>query len=159
MTPPIRIEDLPPHYQAQARAKLASEKPPIGGRGSDEPKSVVRSPKSQPTPSITVHATRKPRSPNDTEQRFRDTHILNELVHYEALTFRLPGGSRYTPDWIWWKNDKLHVAEVKDKHHHPSHNRSRTAFKECAAQFPNVIFHWAHWTGSEWKIEMFNNVG
>ena len=78
-------------------------------------------------------------------------------AHYEAITFHLAGGSRYTPDWIWWSNGKIYAAEVKGSYRLHSHGRARTAFRECVAQFSTFVFWWAVWSGREWKIERYND--
>ena len=52
-----------------------------------------------------------PRRQNKTEDRF-NRDMLNGRGVYEGLTFRLPGGSRYTPDWIYEANGQLFAVEV-----------------------------------------------
>jgi hypothetical protein len=52
------------------------------------------------------------RGPNKTEERF-NREMLGGRGVYEGLTFRLPGGSRYTPDWIYEAHGQLFAVEVK----------------------------------------------
>ena len=90
------------------------------------------------------------RRPNKTEERF-NRDMLNGRGVYEGLTFRLPGGSRYTPDWIYESNGKLFAVEVKGAHRFPSEGRALTAFREARAAFPWCAFVWFQWTGREWR--------
>ena len=90
------------------------------------------------------------RRPNNTEERFNRDMLSGRGV-YEGLTFRLPGGSRYTPDWIYEVNGQLFAAEVKGTHRFPSEGRARTAFLEARAAWRSVVFVWFRWTGSEWR--------
>jgi hypothetical protein len=78
---------------------------------------------------------------------------------YEGLTFRLPGGSRYTPDWIYESNGQLFAAEVKGPHRFPSEGRALTAFLEARAAWRSVVFVWFKWTGSEWREQHCEAVG
>ena len=155
----ITLDDLPPAYREQARRQLAA---PCAAKVQCSTGNIqcssVQIPVEHSLLNIETSARTTParRTPNDTEQRFRDDCILNEPAHYEALTFRLPGGSRYTPDWVWWKGGRLHVAEVKGKYKFHSENRARTAFTVCASSFPGVVFIWSRWTGREWQTETFN---
>ena len=90
------------------------------------------------------------RRPNKTEERFNRDMLAGKGM-YEALTFRLPGGSRYTPDWIYEANGQLFAVEVKGAHRFPSEGRALTAFLEARAAFPWCAFVWFKWTGREWR--------
>lgn len=92
----------------------------------------------------------QPRRPNKTEERF-NRDMLGGRGVYEGLTFRLPGGSRYTPDWIYEVNGQLFAVEVKGAHRFPSEGRARTAFLEARAAWRSVVFVWFRWTGREWR--------
>jgi hypothetical protein len=85
------------------------------------------------------------RHPNGTEGEFR-LYIAEHFrvgALFEALTFRLPGGSRYTPDWVTFGPDKqITCFEVKGSYRLGSHGRALTAFRECRAVFPMVKFRW-----------------
>ena len=154
-----RVEDFPPAYQAQIRAQI----PNCGG--SALPVVSCGKPLLPPqrriakTPTITVNTTAKPRrQPNETELRFIGNHPHGKPYFYEAVTLHLPGGSRYTPDWMWnGPTGRIHFVEVKGSYRLHSHGRARTAFLECAAHFPFFVFLWASWTGREWKIERYND--
>lgn len=92
----------------------------------------------------------QPRRPNKTEERF-NRDMLGGRGVYEGLTFRLPGGSRYTPDWIYEANGQLFAVEVKGTHRFPSEGRARTAFLEARTAWRSVVFVWFRWTGTEWR--------
>ena len=100
----------------------------------------------------------QPRRPNKTEERFNRDMLAGKGM-YEGLTFRLPGGSRYTPDWIYEANGQLFAVEVKGTHRFPSEGRARTAFLEARAAWRSVVFTWFRWTGSEWREQHREAVG
>ena len=152
----FRLEDFSPDLQAQILAKLGDGCE--GARPTALPQASCGVCNSSPQRSAAESvASKKRRTPNKTEQRFAAWHLRNICHYYEGLTFHLSGGSRYTPDWVWWHKHRLHAAEVKGAYRLHSHGRARTAFKECAAQFPAVVFWWAAWTGNEWSIEIYND--
>jgi hypothetical protein len=92
------------------------------------------------------------RHPNRTEMEFRvwfsTHHGSGDGLEYETLTFRLPGGSRYTPDFICWRlNGGIACFEVKGSYKLGSHGRALTAFREARAAFPSVKFRWFEKSG------------
>jgi len=95
--------------------------------------------------------------PNKTEEAFNRL-ILNGTGAYEAVTFRLPGGSRYTPDFFTVEDGMATFYEVKGSYRLHSHGRALTAFKECRAQFPMFRFEWWEKQKSgEWKQKYENS--
>ena len=83
-----------------------------------------------------------PKGPNKTEERFRREFLMGRGM-YEAMTFRLAGGSRYTPDWITPdENGRYTAYEVKGSYRFHSQGRALTAFRECRARFVGVKFRW-----------------
>lgn len=90
----------------------------------------------------------EPKGPNKTEERF-NLEILGGRGLYEAITLRLPGGSRYTPDWVVIDEGRVMLFEVKSYRHH-SEGRALTAFREARAVFTCFSFGWWVWTGGEW---------
>lgn len=92
----------------------------------------------------------QPKRPNKTEERF-NRDMLGGRGEYQGITFRLPGGSRYTPDWIYEAHGQLFAVEVKGPHRFPSEGRARTAFLEARAARRSVVFMWFRWTGREWR--------
>jgi len=93
------------------------------------------------------------RRPNKTEQAY-NLKFIGGLGMYEAVTLRLPGGSRYTPDWLSvCPLGFVHLHEVKGSYRFASHGRALTAWKEARAAFPCFRFHWAVWNGREWAFK------
>jgi hypothetical protein len=103
-----------------------------------------------PKPAIRIP---KRRIPNATEQRWKDDHShLWPVVdfRYEEVSFRLPSGCLYTPDWTLWHRDRL-TAAVEVKGAFLGHAaRSILAWKEAAAEWPAVTFIFAQWKDGEW---------
>lgn len=151
----MRLEDLPPEYQAQARAQLAAAATRLGLKRTGSPlesrTSAPRSENGELTPTAQFPAKKREnrhrakigRGPNETEADF-NCRFLDGRGLYEALTFRLPGGSRYTPDWILFDpaGGGVTCYEVKGSYRLPSEGRALTAFREARAAFPLVRFRW-----------------
>jgi hypothetical protein len=88
-----------------------------------------------------IRATR--REPNKTEAEY-NRRYLGGAGKYEAVSLRLPGGSRYTPDWQSVGADgRVTFHEVKGSYRFHSQGRAATAFRECVAAFPEFNFVWA----------------
>ena len=143
----ITLDDLPPKYREQAERQLK-----LAPQESDSPCKWVRSeyvcptvPVDTPAPARTRE--RKPSAPNKTEQLF-NREVLGGDGMYEAIRFRLMGGSFYCPDYLAFTFDPLtnqydtHVYEVKGTYRLGSHGRALTAFREARAAFPFLTFHW-----------------
>jgi len=101
-----------------------------------------------------------PKGPNRTEVAF-NRDILSGLGVYEAITLRLPGGSRYTPDWMWVDPESglIHLYEVKGSYRFPSEGRALTAFREARAAFPCFRFAWFVKTRAGWVERHGNPTG
>jgi len=138
----IALSDLPPRYQAQVAAQLGRET-----SGGDFPPGWAASLIGSAAPPA-----RHGRAPNKTEQAFRDGFFpAGSPVRYEPLTFRLPGGSRYTPDFV----EGLTCYEVKGSRRLGSHGRALTAFREARAAFPQFRFRWFEMTGGGVFVEKY----
>ena len=125
----ISIDDLPERYREQVRRQT--------GRPS-EVKKMKGSPENKTPP----HASRR-REPNKTEAEY-NRRYLGGIGKYESVSLRLPGGSRYTPDWQSVGADgRVNFHEVKGSYRFHSQSRAATAFRECAAAFPEFDFTWA----------------
>ncbi len=148
----MRLEDLPERYRLQALSQIAGHalhnravKTPAHPRKANDDKSTV------PT---APRATRgKSRGiMNATEAKY-NRDFLNGAGKYESITLRLPGGSRYTPDFMTVGTDgQIILHEVKGVYRFHSEGRARTAWRECAAAFPMFRFVWAKWTGKRWEL-------
>jgi hypothetical protein len=83
------------------------------------------------------------RVPNKTEADYNRRHLSGAGL-YEAVTLRLPGGSRYTPDFMTVDQDgRVTFHEVKGSYRLHSPGRAMTAFRECAAAFAMFGWVWA----------------
>jgi hypothetical protein len=101
---------------------------------------------------VTVRAKR--REPNKTEAEY-NRRYLGGLGKYESVSLRLPGGSRYTPDWQSVGADgRVTFHEVKGSYRFGSQGRAATAFRECVAAFPEFNFIWAvRSADGSWSIQ------
>lgn len=155
----IKISDLPASYQAQVLRQLGATSKPtamsnlIATPKGCKPYKAVSDPK-PPKPQGGIKVSK--RQMNSGEQQYlRD--ILHGDGEFEAIAFKLPGGSRYTPDFACWSPEgRLTVHEVKGNYHLHSHGRAVTAFKECAAHFPHVTFVWAAYSKGSFSIQKIN---
>jgi len=85
----------------------------------------------------------KKREPNKTEAEY-NRRYLGGQGKFESVSLRLPGGSRYTPDWQSVGADgRVTFHEVKGSYRFGSQGRAATAFRECVAAFPEFNFVWA----------------
>ena len=96
----------------------------------------------------------KRREPNTTEAEY-NRRYLGGLGKYEAVSLRLPGGSRYTPDWQSVGADgRVTFHEVKGSYRFGSQGRAATAFRECVAAFPEFDFTWAvRQADGSWSVQ------
>lgn len=160
----IKVSDLPPSYQAQVLRQLAKSSsptamtnfvaPPKGCKPHPtEPVTNPSKPSSKSSCGIRITAKRQM---NDNERKYQ-ADILKGAGMFEAITMKLPGGSRYTPDFCTFDTEgRLTVHEVKGDYHLHSHGRAVTAFKECAAHFPHVTFVWAAYFNGVFHIQKIN---
>ena len=86
-----------------------------------------------------------------TEERYR-RDMLNGGGRFEPVSLRLPGGGRYTPDFMTVDDGVVTFHEVKGSYRLGSQGRAYTAFHEAAAYYPMWRFVWAHWTGKTWDV-------
>ncbi len=144
----ITLDDLPPKYREQAKLQLwGGPDVPLGANCSTLERRTVDVFVPTCKESLQVRKDRKPKGPNKTEQLF-NREMLGGLGQYEAITLRLPGGSKYTGDWLTSVFDpqeqryETTVYEVKGTYRLGSHGRALTAFREARAAFPFLTFKW-----------------
>jgi hypothetical protein len=148
----MKLSDFPPEVRARlekaladqpkvksptelARAQLAGA---VGPARRNAAPAVAVVPLSRPV----IEKTSGIRAPNKTEAEYNRLYLGGAGL-YEAITLKLPGGSRYTPDWVTFDGDVVTLHEVKGSFRFGSHGRAVTAFRECAAAFPCFAFVWA----------------
>ena len=133
----ITIDDLSGWAREQVERKLG-----IGRAGAHAQDQARQSPSQQPSSGNTI-AMRSTRTPNRTESEY-NLRYLGGKGAFEALTLRLPGGSRYTPDYMTVDDTgRVTLHEVKGTYRLQSHGRALTAFRECKAHFKMFNFVWA----------------
>lgn len=81
---------------------------------------------------------------------------LGELTlrrDYEPVTFHLPGGVRYKPDfWHICESGRVVVVEVKEGKHLKSYRDARARMRICAGFYPIFIYVMAD-RADGWSIE------
>ena len=140
----VKIDDLPEHYRVQAMRQLVG-------------KVAAELDRRQPAAATIIQNGPARREPNKTEAEYRrvyiDTDPAASGVYYEGLTFRLAGGHRYTPDWVYWRDGVLTCVECKGGYRFASHGRARMAFDQARIEWPGVRWVWAVKGKAEWRQE------
>ena len=133
----IKIEDLPPRLQEQVRAQLEGEKKIEFRTLASGLWAALRE-----TEKVTHGA--KHRVPNKTESEYQRLHLQGMDARFEALTFRMANGHRYTPDWVVFTNaGNIECHEVKGGYALGSEQRARLAFDQARVEFPWIVWVWA----------------
>lgn len=145
----FRMKDLPPHVVAcipkAERLKLGVFEG--GVLSSHCPKQKPPESAKETQQSASCETTKKRsvgfRCPNATELAYLRMGLVGVDARYEALTFRLANGHRYTPDWVVFV-DGAPVAchEVKGAYRLHSHGRARLAFDQARIEFPGLTWVW-----------------
>lgn len=134
----FKIEDFPEHVQTQIRAQLKDYTKP--------PAAPVT------TPTTTATTTKASAGPNKTEANYRLVQLRGLDARYEALTFRMSNGHRYTPDWVIFHEGRpIACHECKGGYALHSQQRARLAFDQCAKEFPGLVWVWAVKTPEGWR--------
>ena len=96
--------------------------------------------------------TRRPAGPNKTEAKYAAECLRGLDARYEAISFRLANGHRYTPDWVVFEDGRpTQCHEVKGSHRFGSHQRARLAFDQAAVEFSGITWVWATLTSHGWE--------
>ena len=104
----------------------------------------------------------KPRTPNKGEAEY-GALLRREWpyaqIEYEAVSLRLPSGTRYTGDWtVMPPTGRMVIVEVKGKYRLGSAAASARAFKEAAAAYPNIEFrHATKQEDGSWLVTKVNH--
>lgn len=93
-----------------------------------------------------------------TERRY-NRDCLGGRGRFAPVALRLPGGGRYTPDFMTVDDGVVTFHEVKGSYRLGSQGRAFTAFHEAAAYYPMWRFVWAHWTGRAWERKTLAEIG
>lgn len=104
----------------------------------------------EPSESVAVPLRASKGKMTQTEERY-NRDVLLGVGRFEAVTLKLPGGGRYTPDFMTIDDGVVTFHEVKGSYRLGSQGRAYTAFHDAAAYYPMWRFVWAHWTGKAWE--------
>ena len=98
------------------------------------------------------------RQPNATEADYAKHHLMGMDARYEALTFRMSNGHRYTPDWVVFVDGRpVACHECKGGYALHSQQRARLAFDQAALEFTGLAWVWAVKTPDGWRIKKVEN--
>ena len=146
----FKIDDFPPHVQAQIRNKLAEYAKPVPQLASQIPEAKPM----DPIPSLSPSGGRKSLGPNKTEADYQRYHLRGQDARYEAISFRMTNGHRYTPDWVVFVDGRpAECHECKGGYALHSHQRARLAFDQARVEFPGLKWVWATKTTEGWRID------
>lgn len=99
---------------------------------------------------------KKGKTPNETEQRYYETYLKYKDARYEALTFHMANGHKYTPDWIVFEVGRpIECIECKGGYRFHSQGRARLAFDQARQEFNGLRWTWAKWDSKakKWEVE------
>jgi hypothetical protein len=93
------------------------------------------------------------KGPNKTESDYRNIYLRGREARFEALTFKMANGHRYTPDWVVIKDGKpTECHECKGGYTLHSQQRARLAFDQARVEFPGFKWIWAVKTKEGWLL-------
>lgn len=144
-----------PHFSEQW---LEDYRKRLGGSRHPERKPTETRPQPAPalvpySPAESVAAPLRPAEAKQTKtEQIYNRDMLGGRGRFEAVTLKLPGGGRYTPDFMTIDDGVVTFHEVKGSYRLGSQGRAYTAFHEAAAYYPMWRFVWAHWTGKTWDV-------
>ena len=149
----FRYEDLPPKLRARVDALWHHQRPVAPSESSTA--ALTRTDAGSPG-SAPAGPRGGRRGPNKTESAYR-REILGRrrdlvTVRFEALTFRMGNGHRYTPDWVVVTAVGCECHEVKGAYALQSQQRARLAFDQARVEFPWISWVWAVRSGNGWEI-------
>jgi hypothetical protein len=94
------------------------------------------------------------KGPNKTEADYRNIFLHGDDARFEALTFKMANGHRYTPDWVVMVNGMpTECHECKGGYALHSQQRARLAFDQAKVEFPGLKWVWAVKTKKGWVWE------
>nr|DAE45069.1 MAG TPA: REase AHJR-like protein [Caudoviricetes sp.] len=128
------------------KATQKAPQKPVKARPSPAPALVPYS----PVESVAVPFRAAGGKQTKTEEKY-NRECLAGRGRFEAVTLHLPGGGRYTPDFMTVDDGVVTFHEVKGSYRLGSQGRAYTAFHDAAAYYPMWRFVWSHWTGKAWE--------
>ena len=158
------LSDLPERYRVQAIRQLSpkSVAAPAEGQERQQQPAAENAPQPKKGKSAPLRAPVRMKKaedgPNKTEAQF-NREMLHGIGKYEAVTLHLPGGVKYTPDFLFERDGDTFLVEVKGSYRLPTHGRSVAAFKSACAQFPMFVFLFAELgkDGKTWTVGRYQD--
>ena len=151
-----------PHFSEQwleeYRRKLGGSRQPESKPAETRPSPASDLVPYSPAESVAVPMRAAEGKMTKTEERY-NRDVLGGKGRFEAVSLRLPGGGRYTPDFMTVDDGVVTFHEVKGSYRLGSQGRAYTAFHDAAAYYPMWRFVWAHWTGKAWERNTFAGTG
>ncbi len=97
------------------------------------------------------------KGPNKNELRYKDQWLRHIDARYEAVSFLMENGHRFTPDWARFGLDGRlsECVEVKGNYKLHSQRSARLAFDQCRREFWGIRWIWAKWNGKTYDIEAY----
>jgi hypothetical protein len=97
---------------------------------------------------------RKVKAMNKTERHYHTFILSGKDARYEALTFRMRNGHRYTPDFSVFDDAGrlIECHECKGSYALYSQQRARLAFDQCKKEFTGIRWIWAVKTSDGWRV-------
>lgn len=151
----FRLEDLPERVRAQVEVQLADYSRPISplrpqnaSRHTD-----IATGEKKADGGATRRCSGHSKGPNKTEKAYLDQKLRGKDARFEALTFRMSNGHRYTPDWVVFEAGRpIECHEVKGGYAFRSQQRARLAFDQARVEFPGLRWVWARKTDGGWEV-------
>lgn len=152
----VTLADLPPLYREQAERQLRASPSVSAANPAGQSHTYAAAAASTAERMVSgesagvarrLSAGDRKRGPNKNESMFNRL-VLGGRGRFEVITLHLPGGSRYTPDFVTFdKTDEgllvaVHLYEVKGSYRLNSQGRALTAWREARAAFQEFHFHW-----------------
>lgn len=86
-----------------------------------------------------------------TEAEYLRKFLCGRDARFEALTFRMANGHKYTPDFVVFECGKpVECHEVKGNYRLHTYQRSRIAYDQCTQEFPGLKWVWAEKRKDGW---------
>lgn len=165
----FKLSDLPPRLREQAERQL-SQNPPRWNKPTvsvepdvrPEPNPQERNKTSKNPGKVRPPITMVKRNEQSSAERRFNADFLEGRGKFEAVTLHLPGGSKYTGDFLVTcpQIGMPVICEVKGSYRLQSHARAATAFKTACAVYPEFTFCWAEQEKggfNRWKVTLFHD--
>ena len=96
---------------------------------------------------------KKRKGPNKIEQELLTMLERScDVARFEAWSFLMANGHRYTPDIFTVTDRRTTFYEVKGSYRHPSHGRSMVALDQTRKENPHYVFILATKTKEGWTF-------